>query len=94
MKAIFNNKIIAQSDKTISFEGSTYFPPESIFEEYFELVTNYTTVCPIKGTATYYTIKVNGEIRDQAAWSYQNPTTEASIIKGYFAFWKGISIKE
>ncbi len=32
MKAIFNNQIIAESDNTISFEGSTYFPKESIVE--------------------------------------------------------------
>lgn len=94
MKAIFNNKIIAQSDKTISFEGSTYFPPESVLTEYFQELSNHITVCPTKGTATYYTIKVNGEIRDEAAWSYQNPTSEARAIKGYFAFWKGVSIRE
>ena len=44
MKAIFNNKIIAQSDKTISFEGSTYFPPESVLTEYFQELINHTTV--------------------------------------------------
>ena len=32
MKAIFNNQIIAESDQTISFEGNTYFPKDSIIK--------------------------------------------------------------
>ena len=36
MKAIFNNQIIAESDQTISFEGNTYFPKDSIIKKYFK----------------------------------------------------------
>lgn len=94
MKAIFNHTVIAQSAQTVLFDGSTYFPPGSIVPEYFEPAHGYTTTCPVKGTASYYTVAVNGAIRDYAAWAYNNPTPEAANIKGYFAFWKGIKIEK
>lgn len=94
MKAIFNHITIAESNEAILFEGSTYFPPGSIVSRYFKQTAGYTTNCPLKGEAVYYTIDVNGETREHAGWVYHDPTPAAGHIKGYFAFWKGIKIEE
>jgi len=52
MKAVWKNKVLAESDDTIVVEGNHYFPAESINKEFFkESSTN--TVCPWKGTASY-----------------------------------------
>ena len=45
MKAIWNNKIIAQSDKTIVVENNHYFPPEAVNKEYLQPNDTHTT-CP------------------------------------------------
>ena len=34
MKAIWNSKVIAESDKTINIEGNQYFPPEAVNKEF------------------------------------------------------------
>ena len=52
-KAIWNGKVLAESDDTIMVEGNHYFPPESLNEEYFEDSTT-NTVCPWKGLASYF----------------------------------------
>ncbi|MFH6967977.1 DUF427 domain-containing protein [Flavobacterium sp. FlaQc-28] len=91
MKAVFNNQIIAESDKTISFEGSTYFPKSSITEKYFKL-SEKSSLCDEKGVAYYYNIEVNGEFRDEAAWCYSETTEYATKIENYVAFWRGIRI--
>ena len=91
MKAVFNNQIIAESDKTISFEGSTYFPKSSIIEKYFKPSTK-SSLCDEKGVANYYNIEVYGEFRDDAAWHYVETTEYANKIENYVAFWKGIRI--
>ena len=83
MKAIWNNTVIAESNSTIIIENNHYFPPSSV-----------NTVCPWKGEASYYTIKVNEDINKNAAWYYPNPKEKASDIKDYIAFWKGVSITE
>ena len=35
MKALWNNEILASSDKTIIVEGNHYFPPSSLKMEFF-----------------------------------------------------------
>lgn len=91
MKAVFNNQIIAESDKTISFEGNTYFPRSGIVEKYFK-PSKKSTVCDEIGFAHYYNIQVNGEFRDDAAWCYPETTEYAKEVENYIAFWKGMRI--
>ncbi|MBE0393662.1 DUF427 domain-containing protein [Flavobacterium sp. PL002] len=93
MKAIFNNKVVAQSDKTIVVEGNHYFPVESIHRDYFTETTHHTT-CPWKGKASYYTINVDDDSSENAAWFYKDPKDAAKEIKNYVAFWKNVSVEE
>ncbi len=93
MKAIWNNKVIAESNKTIVVERNHYFPPESIKKEFFEESSTHTT-CPWKGTASYRTVIVDGKQNPDAAWYYPAPRELAKGIKNYVAFWKGVTIVE
>ncbi len=93
MKAIYNGKVIAESDKTVVVEGNHYFPADSIKKEYFE-ETDTNTVCGWKGTANYYTINVDDEKNVDAAWYYADAKDEAKNIENYVAFWKGVEISE
>lgn len=91
MKAIWNGKVIAESDKTVNIEGNQYFPPESVKKEYLS-TSNTHTVCHWKGTASYYDVVVDGQSNPDAAWFYPNPSSLAAKIKDYVAFWKGVQI--
>jgi uncharacterized protein (DUF427 family) len=93
MKAIWNDKVLAESDQTEVVEGNHYFPPESINKEYFK-ESNHTTICPWKGKASYYTLEVDGNTNQDAAWYYPEPKDAASQIKGHIAFWKGVGVTE
>ncbi len=93
MKALWNNVILAESDKTIVIEGNHYFPPDSVKKEFFKESDTHTT-CPWKGLASYYDIAVEGQINKDAAWYYPEPKEAASNIKGYIAFWKGVEVTE
>ena len=93
MKAIWNNKVIAESDNTIIIENNHYFPPDTIKKEYF--VDNDThTTCPWKGEASYYDIMVGADTNKGAAWYYPEPKDAAKEIKNYVAFWKGVEVLE
>ncbi len=93
MKAIWNNKVIAESNKTIVVENNHYFPPESIKPEFFEESNTHTT-CPWKGVASYRTLNVDDKQNTDAAWYYPAPRELAKGIKNYVAFWKGVTIVE
>jgi len=51
------------------------------------------TVCPWKGTASYYTLVVNGKENPDAAWYYPEPKPAAANITGKVAFWRGVSVE-
>lgn len=93
MKAIYNEKVIAESNDTVFLENNHYFPIESIDKSYFS-ESNKETSCPWKGTASYYTITVDGKENADAAWYYANPSEKASAIKNRIAFWKGVQVTE
>jgi len=92
-KAMWEGAVLAESDKTVEVEGNQYFPPESIRTEYFRPSDN-RSVCPWKGTASYYDLDVNGKRNAGAAWYYPDPKSAAKQIKGYVAFWKGVKVEK
>lgn len=91
-KAIWNGAVLAESDKCEVVEGNQYFPPDAIKREYFKESSNHTT-CPWKGTASYYTIEVDGKQNSDAAWYYPTPKDAAKQIAGYVAFWRGVTVE-
>lgn len=91
-KAIWNGVVLAESAHTEMVEGNHYFPIESINQEYFKPSEHHTT-CPWKGLASYYTIEVNGERNQNAAWYYPTPKDAAANIKDHVAFWKGVKVE-
>ena len=93
MKAIWNGEVLAESTETVVVENNHYFPPDSINKEYFKESKTHST-CPWKGTASYYTIEVDGKENEDAAWYYPEVSALAKSIKGYIAFWKGVTISE
>jgi len=92
-KAIWEGAVLAESSQTIELEGNQYFPSEAIKAEYFK-PSNSHTVCPWKGTASYYDLEVNGKRNAGAAWYYPDPKPEAKQIKDYVAFWRGVRVEK
>jgi uncharacterized protein (DUF427 family) len=93
MKAIWNEKVLAESDDTIVVEGNHYFPEGSINKQYFAPSETHT-VCGWKGTASYYDVVVGGETNKDAAWFYPEAKDAAKEIENYVAFWKGVKVSE
>ena len=57
MKAVWHGTVIAESPDTVIVEGNHYFPLASVNAALLEPST-HTSVCPWKGTANYYSLKV------------------------------------
>jgi len=93
MKATWNGAILAESNETVVVEGNHYFPKDSINPEYFK-ASELHTVCPWKGTASYYNIEVEGKTNEDAAWYYPETSVAAKKIEGYIAFWRRVEISE
>ena len=92
-KAVWNGVVLAESDDTEIVEGNHYFPPESVNMEHFKQ-SDHNTVCPWKGTASYFNVEAGGKVNENAAWYYPELKKAADQIKDYVAFWKGVEVKE
>jgi len=90
-QAIWHGVVLAESDETLVVEGNHYFPPTALNRQYFTENDTHS-VCPWKGTATYYDIAVEGQVNEGAAWSYPDPKEAAKAIKAYVAFWRGVEV--
>jgi len=92
-KAIWNDKVLAESSEFETVEGNVYFPPEAIHQHYFQESDTHT-VCPWKGTASYYNVVVDGKVNKDAAWYYPDPKPAAKNIKDHVAFWHGVQVEK
>lgn len=93
MKAVWNGVVLAQSDDTVVVEGNHYFPIGSANLAYLKPSETHT-VCPWKGTASYYTVQTGDKANPDAAWFYPEPKAGAEQVAGRVAFWKGVSVTE
>lgn len=92
-RALWNGKVVAESDETIVVEGNHYFPPDSVKREFLRPSATVSH-CPWKGTAKYYHVEVDGQVNSDAAWFCPQTREAARHIEGYVAFWKGITVEE
>ena len=100
MKAIWNDKVIAEADKKdlIYIEQNWYFPPSSVKSEFLKKSdTPYT--CPWKGVCQYFDVGEGDNWSKDDAWSYPDPKPSAiQTVKkdftDYVAFWRGVKVSE
>jgi uncharacterized protein (DUF427 family) len=91
-KAIWRDRVLAESDRFELVEGNVYFPPAALDRSYLKPSAT-TTICPWKGMAHYFTVVVDGQENTDAAWYYPAPKPEAAAIKDHVAFWHGVKVE-
>ena len=89
--ATWKDTIIAESDDTVVVEGNHYFPRDSVKPGVLQPSTA-NSFCPWKGKASYYSVLVDGQLNEDAAWYYPEPKAAAKDIAGRIAFWKGVEV--
>lgn len=93
MRAIWNDAVVAESDRTIDLEGNAYFPLADVADGHLR-PSDHTSVCPWKGTASYFDVVVDGAVNPNAAWTYPQPRPAAAEIAGHVAFWRGVRVDD
>ena len=81
-----NGETVAESDRALllfetGIPARAYLPLDDVRRELL-VPTEKETVCPYKGTASYWSI---GDLED-VVWSYRNPIPEAAAIEGLVSF--------
>ena len=89
--ASWNGTVLASSDDTVVVEGNHYFPRSAVVDGVLT-ESSTTSVCPWKGTASYHSVVVDGQVNADAAWYYPEPKDAAAEIRDRIAFWKGVEV--
>ncbi len=63
-----------------------YFPVEDVRMDLLE-ATEHHTSSPLKGEASYWTVRVGNRVAEHAAWSYPNPLPDGPNLTGYLALY-------
>jgi uncharacterized protein (DUF427 family) len=78
------------ADALTLYEGGhdpvQYFPRQDV-ETGFLARTDKVTECPYKGSATHYTMLIDGELLENVAWSYEHPHAAVEAIRDRIAFY-------
>lgn len=64
----------------------TYLPREDVRMDLLEPSAK-TSVCPYKGTAEYWSVRVGDAVHADVAWSYPHALPEVAAIEGHIAFY-------
>jgi uncharacterized protein (DUF427 family) len=92
MKAIWNNKVLAESDQVLELDGNVFFPISSLKIGFFQ-ESKTLSVCPWKGKCRYFHILVKGEINPDAAWYFHPDDENQPLLKNRVCFWKGVELE-
>jgi uncharacterized protein (DUF427 family) len=91
VRAAYDDHVIADTGDALILRESTYPPvyyfPKAQIEMGFFARTDHATHCPYKGDASYWSIMMDGDLAENAAWSYEDPFPTAMAIKGHLAFY-------
>ncbi|BCJ64244.1 DUF427 domain-containing protein [Polymorphospora rubra] len=90
-KAVWNDLVIAESTDTVVVEGNHYFPRAALRDDLIRESDTHT-ICPWKGTASYYTLELDGARSPDAVWYYADPKPEADMVRDRVAFWKDVRV--
>lgn len=85
--------MVAESDDTVVVENNHYFPKDSVRTEFLRPSERHS-ICPWKGTASYYSLEVDGQVNRDAAWYYPQPKRAAEAVTDRVAFWNGVTVEE
>lgn len=83
--------VLAESDRALRLDETGYppryyFPKDDVRMDLLE-ATSFSTTCPFKGDASYWSIEAGGERHDGVVWAYEDPIPAAAPIAGHLSFY-------
>jgi uncharacterized protein (DUF427 family) len=94
VRALYQGHEIADSQDAVilreaSYPPVAYFPRGDVEMEVLAR-TDLDTYCPYKGHASYFTIRRDGTIAENAVWSYETPHPGMAAIADRVAFYPNV----
>jgi uncharacterized protein (DUF427 family) len=91
IRVMLGGFIVAETTQALTLQEANFPPVQYIprGDVHMDLLdsTDHHTHCPFKGNASYFTVNGGGLVRENAAWSYEEPFPSVAAIKEHLAFY-------
>ena len=91
VRVLFDGRVIADTTRALTLREATLPPVQSIPREDADMSllqrTDHKTHCPFKSDASYFTIRADGRMAENAVWTYEEPYPGVAAIKDHLAFY-------
>ena len=91
LRVLYQGHEIADTTASLTLQEAAYpavhYVPRGDVAMAFLSRTEHSTHCPYKGDASYFTLTRDGEVAENAVWSYEAPYPAMAQIKDYLAFY-------
>jgi uncharacterized protein (DUF427 family) len=94
MKAIWHDRVIADSDKTLEVGGYRYFPRESVCMELLRSSAKTAKDLECPHGVQFYDIADSAALSRRAAWSYEAPRAAMQQVDHWIGFWEDVEITD
>jgi uncharacterized protein (DUF427 family) len=82
---------VAESEHPVLLEETgmptRYYLPRADVRMDLLRATTFSTTCPFKGDASYWTLELDGAVHDGIAWGYETPIERSEAIAGLICFY-------
>lgn len=90
VRVLVDGEVVAETARAMllsetGLPNRFYIPPEDVRRELLE-PSDTRTVCPYKGRASYWSLRLDGRSVEDAAWSYPEPLENAVKAGGHLCF--------
>ena len=92
MKAVWQGKVIAESDRTLEVDGYRYFPRESVRMDLLQVTPKTANDLQCPHGVQFYDVVDDGRRSLRAAWSYEAPQQRMQPVDHWIGFWEDVSV--
>jgi len=91
VRVVFNGRVVADTTRALTLREATLPPVQYVPRDDADMSllerTDHRTHCPFKSDASYFTIRADGRVAENAVWTYEDPYPGAAAIKDHLAFY-------
>jgi uncharacterized protein (DUF427 family) len=91
VRVTFAGRVVADTRRALVLREAGYAPVQYIPRADIDMAlierTAHASHCPHKGSASYFSLRADGRVSENAAWSYEEPYPAVAAIKEHLAFY-------
>jgi uncharacterized protein (DUF427 family) len=91
VRIVCSGRVVADTRRALTLREAGYAPVHYIPRADIDMAlferTAHATHCPYKGHASHFSVKADGRVSENAAWSYEAPYPAMAEIEGHLAFY-------